>query len=278
MVYADESVTPYLTKQGVANLRSAFAKDIFAQDLLCVYQKQTEHRDELRLRSKEVIAEIVGRINSGAYDNPKLEELLLQLADRLSKTKGKKQYGYLKADVKAIINRIVSELAADERIAALYELWYEQREEVLRTYTQEMPDRIPLVDNPEFKSIKNAVIQEAMRITAEPVTVEEPVELTTTGDAHTGPQAEEAEPFGCAPLERDLPGQPVDHEPQPHPSGIQAHREGSAAMGAVRLLYYISRMIRNRLEDERNGKHGMADRKLRRQIEEKKEAHGLKQG
>lgn len=51
MVYADESVTPYLTKQGVANLRSAFAKDIFAQDLLCVYQKQTERRDELRLRS-----------------------------------------------------------------------------------------------------------------------------------------------------------------------------------------------------------------------------------
>ena len=30
MVYADEGVTPYLSKQGVNNLRSAFAKDIFA--------------------------------------------------------------------------------------------------------------------------------------------------------------------------------------------------------------------------------------------------------
>lgn len=173
MVYAGEGVKPYLSKQGVMHLRSAFAKDIFAQDLLCIYEKQTEHRDALRVQSREVIAEIIGRINSGTYDNPRLEELLLKLADRLSKTKGKKQYGYLKADVKAIVNQIVSELAADERIAALYDLWYEQKEEVLRTYTQEMPERIPLVDNPEFKSIKNAVIQEAMNIAADRVTFED---------------------------------------------------------------------------------------------------------
>lgn len=81
-----------------------------------------------------MIAEIVSRINSGTYDNPKLEEMLLQLADRLSKTIGKKQYGYLKDDVKAIVNRIVDELTADERIAALYDLWYEQKEDILLTY------------------------------------------------------------------------------------------------------------------------------------------------
>lgn len=46
------------------------------------------------------------------------------------------------------MNRIVSELASDERIAALYDLWYAQREEVFRTYTEKMPKRIPLVDNP----------------------------------------------------------------------------------------------------------------------------------
>ena len=164
MVYADEGVTPYLSKQGVNNLRSAFAKDIFAQDLLCVYEKQTEHRDSLRMHSRELIEQIVEKINSGTYDNPKLEAMLTELADRLSKTSGKKQYGYLKADVKAIVNNIVSALAADDRIATLYELWYEQKEEVIRTYTEELPQRIPLVDNPEFKSIKNAVISEAMNI------------------------------------------------------------------------------------------------------------------
>lgn len=176
MVYTDESVKPYLSKQGVMNLRSDLANDIFAQDLLCIYEKQTEHRDALRLQSREVIAEIISKINSSVYDNPKLEEMLLQLADRLSKTNGKKQYGYLKDDVKAIVNRIVDELAADERISALYDLWYEQREEVLKIYTQKLPERVPIVDNKEFKSIKNAVIQEAMNILADRTIIENEAE------------------------------------------------------------------------------------------------------
>ena len=176
MVYADAGIKPYLSKQGVMNLRSSFANDIFAQELLCVYEKQTERRDELRSGSREVIAEIVSKINSGTYDNPKLEEMLLQLADRLSKTSGKKQYGYLKDDVKAIVNRIVDELAADERIASLYDLWYEQKEEILLTYTQELPARIPLVDNLEFKIVKNAVIQEAINILADRFPIDGPEE------------------------------------------------------------------------------------------------------
>lgn len=178
MVYADEGIKPYLSKHGVMNLRSAFANDIFAQELLCEYKKQTEHRDALRSGSREVIAEIVSKINSGTYDNPKLEEMLLQLADRLSKTSGKKQYGYLKDDVKAIVNRIVDELAADDRIASLYDLWYEQKEEILLTYTQELPNRIPLVDNPEFKTVKNAVIQEAINILADRFPIDEPEEYS----------------------------------------------------------------------------------------------------
>ena len=80
-----------------------------------------------------------------------IENKLLELADRLSKTSGKKQFGYLKPDLKALVNGIVSELAADERIASLYELWYEQKDEVIRTYTEEMPERRPMEDNPEFK-------------------------------------------------------------------------------------------------------------------------------
>lgn len=73
--------------------------------------------------------------------------------------------GYLKSDLKAIVDQIVMELAKDERIQTLYDLWYEQREDVLRTYTDTFPERIPLEQNKEFKSIRNAVIQEAMKIT-----------------------------------------------------------------------------------------------------------------
>lgn len=171
IVYSAEEKQAYLSKQGVLNLRSSFAKDIFAQDLLCIYEKQTEYRDELKVNSREVIAEIISSVNSGVYDNPKLEEMLLTLADRLSKTSGKKVYGYLKADVKSIIDSIVDELATDERIFALYDLWCEQRESVIRTYTDEIPKHVPLSQNKEFKSIKNAVIQEAMNIVTDRIIV-----------------------------------------------------------------------------------------------------------
>ena len=176
MIYTMENHKPYLSRQGIMSLRSSFAKDIFQQDLLCIYEQQTQHRDDLRQQSRDLIAQIVTQINAGTYDNPRLEELLTELADRLSKTTGKKQYGYLKPDLKAIVNRIVEELASDERIATLYDLWYEQREKVLKIYTQELPKRVPLVDNPEFKTIKNAVIQEAMNILADRTPVEEAME------------------------------------------------------------------------------------------------------
>ena len=95
IAYSTVESEGYLTKQGVQKLRSSFAKDIFAQDLLCIYEKQTEHRNRLRSESKDVLAEIVSQINSGGYSDPHLEELLLQFARRLSRTKGKKVYGYL---------------------------------------------------------------------------------------------------------------------------------------------------------------------------------------
>ena len=164
MVYSANPKEGYLSPKGVEHLRSSLAKEIFAQDLFSVYEKQTEHRNELRMQSKELIAGIVAKINGGTYDNPVLEQKLSQLAEKLSKTSGKKVYGYLKADVKDLVDSIVDEVASDRRIAALYDLWYEQREEVIRTYTENLPKRVPLSQNKEFKSVRNAVIQEVMGI------------------------------------------------------------------------------------------------------------------
>lgn len=195
MVYSTEEKQAYLSKEGVMKLRSSFAKDIFAQDLLCVYEKQTEYRDELKVNSREVIEEIISKINSGVYDNPKLEEMLLSLADILSKTSGKKVYGYLKADVKSIIDSIVDELADDERISALYDLWYEQRESVIKTYTNELPERVLLSQNKEFKSIKNAVIQEAMNIVTDRIiTADYEENADEKSESDSEPSDEETEP------------------------------------------------------------------------------------
>ena len=167
MVYSSEASEGYLSKQGLMRLRSSLAKDIFAQELLSVYQKQTEYRDELKSASKENISAIIEKINTGCYDNPKTEDLIVKLAARLDKVKGKKVYGYLHSDIKDMVDAIIDEIAKDERIAALYDLWYEKKKEINRVYSQKEPEYIPLSRNKEFKAIKNIVIKEAISVSQE---------------------------------------------------------------------------------------------------------------
>ena len=164
----------YLSEKGVMALRSSFAKDIFAQDLLCEYKKQTEHRDALKVQSHEVLAELIAKINGGTYDNPQVEDLLQALAKRLAVTNGKKQYGYLRKDIKGIIDNIVDELSKDERIADLYNLWYKSKESALKVYAEESPERVPLSQNKVFKFVKNLVINEAMKLNLPTDDIEEP--------------------------------------------------------------------------------------------------------
>ena len=193
IAYSTNPNEAYLTKNGIREIKSTLAKQIFRQDLISIYEKQTEYRDELKVNSREVIAEIISKINSGIYDNPKLEEMLLHLADRLSRTSGKKVYGYLKADVKSIIDSIVDELASDERISTLYDLWYEQRESLIKTYTDELPERVSLSQNKEFKSIKNAVTQEAMNIVFDRIFVEDDEIVNEQPESDSEPSDEEIE-------------------------------------------------------------------------------------
>ena len=164
MAYSIKPTEPYLTEKGIATIKSNLAQEIFRQDLLQIYQKQTELRDDLRQASRDRITEIVDAINHGSFDDPQMQMMLVQLADRLAKSKGKKQYGYLNAGTKKLVDAIVAELAGDSRIQELHSLWYEQKEDVLRTYTNKMPERIPLEQEKEFKTIRNAVVQAAMQL------------------------------------------------------------------------------------------------------------------
>ena len=193
MIAYSKGKEPYLSKQGIDGIRSALARDIFKQDLIQVYKEQTEARNTLTAESWNAVAEIVRQINSGGYDNPAVEELLVKLADRLASHKGKKQYGYLDQPGRNMVNAVVDELAKDERIAQLYDLWYQQREAVLSTYRDEMPERVPLSQNSEFKSVRNAVVNEAVnilldRLTFEEASEEEPDESVTAEPASDEPE------------------------------------------------------------------------------------------
>ncbi len=197
MVYSANPKEGYLSKLGFHALRESLIKEIFAQDLYTEYEAQTQHRDSLRTYSRETVAEIVARINEGTYDNPAIEEKLLSLANRLSSLGGRKVYGYLPADAKAMVDAIVNELEKDERIAALYDLWYVRKENIVRMYSKDMPERVALRDNIEFKPIKNAIIQEAMNIVLNRDAVEENSEednLTPEAPPEDDSEAEKVDP------------------------------------------------------------------------------------
>ncbi len=162
--YSADGKSGYLTKDGIAQIKSNLAGEIFRQDLTELYRQQTQRRDVLNQDAQAVMRELILRMEEGAADNPRIEELMTHLADRLRFTSGKKQYGYLKAPLKSVVDEIVDELARDPRVAQAYELWYEMREEVLRTYKNDLPERLPLSRQKEFKRIKNIVIEEAVRL------------------------------------------------------------------------------------------------------------------
>lgn len=167
IAYSSKPSEGFLTKQGMGIIRSALAQEIFRQDLVSVYEQQTAHRDELRRVSREKVAGLVEEINQGSCENPQEEQLLRELAKRLSHVRGKKVYGYLRPDLKALVNQIVDELARDERIAQLYDLWYQDKQAARNVYDERPLHRVPLSENPDFKPIRNAVVRAAVELDVE---------------------------------------------------------------------------------------------------------------
>ena len=180
----------FLTEQGIREIKSGLARQIFRQDLMQIYEQQTDRRGRLNTQSLEAMREMCENIKSGVCQNPELDALILKLSGRLANTGGKKVYGFLKPDVKAIVDQVVDELARDERVAACYDAWYMMREEVLRTYHDEMPPWVPLSAQKEFKSTKNMVIAEAVKL-GNLISLDEPLRKHMPDDI-TAPDMEPA--------------------------------------------------------------------------------------
>ena len=164
VVFSSDPKEGYLTKQGIRQVKSAFGRRIFQQDLIHVYEQKTEYRDTLGRDAERAMAELIAQMEAGQMQNKNQERLVLELAERLHNTNGKKVYGYLPPATKALVDAIVDELAKDERVAAAYGLWNQMREEVCRTYSEQVPERLPLSRQKEFKSVRNMVIREVLEL------------------------------------------------------------------------------------------------------------------
>jgi hypothetical protein len=162
--YSADGKSGFLTKNGIAQIKARMAQQIFRQELTELYQRQTQRRDGLSQEAGTVMEQLLRQMQAGTLENHRVAQLMEDLSQRLKSTTGKKQYGYLKAPLKSLVDEIVDELARDPRIAAAYDLWYQLREEVLRTYKDDLPTRLPLSQQKEFQKIKNMVIREAENI------------------------------------------------------------------------------------------------------------------
>ena len=164
VIFSTDPNEDYLTKPAILELRSAFTRQIFKDDLKNIYVQQTAYRNQLQENALEVMESLIQKMQDGDLKNPKLELLITELTERLRNYSGKKVYGYLPPATKRIVDAIVDELASDERVAEAYSLWQDMRDEVFSFYSKAKPARVPLSQQKEFKPVRNMVIREVVQM------------------------------------------------------------------------------------------------------------------
>ena len=267
VVFSSNLKEGYLTKQGIRQVKSAFGRRIFRQDLLHIYEQKTEYRDALGRDAERTMAELIAQMETGQLQNENLEQPILELSRRLQNTKGKTVYGYLPPTAKALVDAIVDELAKEERVAAAYDLWNQMREEVCRTYSEQLPERLLLSKQKEFKAVRNMVVREVLQLgRGEHPTADEIVHMPTPSGT---PPAQSGLPYGA-------------HHPQQeaaHHQRTQTHRAVSHADTArcvLQLFHSMGRIFREQSASDaiQTGLH--IDRKRHRMLREKRMALGHK--
>ena len=199
LVYSENTKEGFLTNEGINKIRSAFANDIFKDDLQSIYQEQTLSRDELKAVSKTEFKSIVRKVQQGGFENPQLENFIRKLYSQLQNVKGKKVYGYLPQEVKETVNSIFSELAKDDNIRQLYEKWCSLESLKYKSYTQKEKELPPLVDNKVFQPVRNMIIRTVLDMNYPVIDVEieepEPTEQFANDDFYVdiSPQFDESE-------------------------------------------------------------------------------------
>lgn len=163
---------PYLSEAGIQKMKSAFAREIFREDLLPIYAMQTERREAIGKETERMISEIL----SAPAKNPVLIAKFTELSTRLKMVKGRKVYGYLSGPLRKLTDEILTELSKEDALAACYAAWQEGQRSIESIY-QDAPRRAQsLSENKAFRNLKNKIITEALSFAMQELTFEEPPE------------------------------------------------------------------------------------------------------
>ena len=164
IVYSQNEREGFLTNHGIEKIRSGFANDIYSDELHHIYEQQTDLRDLLKKESEQLMKSLAEKISQNHDFNPELMNLVAKLHTQLSESKGKKVYGYLKPDVKKTVDEIFMRLADNESVKKMYDLWCEMEQQKHDVYSSAKVGFPSLVDNKEFKSVKNMIVQTVLQM------------------------------------------------------------------------------------------------------------------
>ena len=163
----------YLSKDGIRKIKSALTNDIFKQEMLHTYEQKSSSRDELVRRARDEIKTLAQEMRQSIGSHPEVELLMVTLAAQLETVKGKKKYSYLPKAVKKTVDEIVDLMEQLPVVNECYQTWWELQCQIEDFYSERERRRPPLSQQKEFRSINNAVIQEAENIRMGKVTFED---------------------------------------------------------------------------------------------------------
>lgn len=164
IVYSTNNREGFLTNHGIEKIRSGFANDIYQDELHHLYQQQTNLRNLLKKESEKLMKKLAEDISKNVIEDTELMKLVGKLNNQLKSVSGKKVYGYLKPEVKQTVNLIFAKLAENDSIQKMYELWCEMEQQKHDVYSSARVQFPTLVDNKEFKSVKNMIIKTVLNM------------------------------------------------------------------------------------------------------------------
>ena len=191
MLWSDDPQYGFLRKDKLLHMQSVLTNTIYADELKEIYIQKDVAYKEVTEAAREVMRELVDRLETIENPPESIQQKLLELALELHTVSGKKQYGYLKKPLKDMVDSIVDELEKLPEVAAYYAVWNGLRDTLEGYYKNRPRQHNPLSQQKEFRAIKTAIIQEAERLRQqmeqESLQDEEPSAENTSTDASANP-------------------------------------------------------------------------------------------
>ena len=175
MAWSADPKKGYLTRDGIAAMRSKMTNAIFHEEMKELYIKKDAAYKESVQTAKESLLMYIRMLESSESTDPIIEQKLRYLSQTLEQVDGRHVYGYLPKEVKAQVDEIVERLAQIPEVAACYDQWWRLKDEIAGYYGRNTPPHQPLVQQKEFRAIKNMIIQQAETF-RQPVPEQAPVE------------------------------------------------------------------------------------------------------